>query len=182
MNILLTDRDIERNFRNIRIMLYSDIHQYSKIEDLFKPYYNKIVILYINQKIGNKTVGHWVGLTKRGEVIVYFDPYGFYVDKPLDTYSQSHKLDTNQDHTYLIRLFLDYLRRGNRGEYNELHLQKMSPNITTCGFHCSVYFYFFDRGFTLTAYQNYIRRETNLKNVDRFVVNFFNNIINNRLL
>lgn len=110
-----------------KIILYSDIHKFKSIHQLLKPYDNA-VILYLTKP----NYGHWVLLMKKGNLIEFFDSYGFFIDDQLKFINPEFKKKSHQDFPYLSKLLLD---SGYKIIYNPVRLQKTNNDISSCGRH-----------------------------------------------
>lgn len=146
---LLSDDDLLSvlGTKDTRILPYDEIHQYKTLDELFGNK-KRLVILYISSVNGGSTSGHWTLLTRvkrNGKNIVEFqDSYGSMPDEALKHIPKSIKIRTNQNKNYLTKLLYDYsLIPGNEIHYNQLKMQKMGSNISTCGRHLlnRAYFY-----------------------------------------
>ncbi len=137
MNIPLSDHDIRRLLNDrVRIVLYSQLINFTSIESLFGPY-DCVVILY-ERVPGN---GHWTTLFRTldgsGD-LEFYDPYGGLADFELKYMSYSRDCGP-----HLSRLLLDYHNRtGHNVFYNDHQHQKLSRDINTCGRHCVVRIFF----------------------------------------
>lgn len=103
--------------------LYSNIHRYNTIDELFKN--NSGMIILIDK--GNK-VGHFVCLLRKDKTITFFGPYAY-------TISQILAIMKIKDYS-LIELF----RRSNYTIiYNKYQYEmKLGNKIETCGLHCTL--------------------------------------------
>lgn len=128
----LSGSDIQKLLNgSTRVIKYSEL---SKINDLNQLLfgYNSCVILILSKE----NYGHWVCITRSGNILEFFDSYGYFVDDPIyfKNTSKYFRKVNGQDFPHLTSLFLiaanEYVIT-----YNELHFQKMSPNISTCGRH-----------------------------------------------
>lgn len=112
-----------------KIILNSELHKYSNLDDLMKPY-NNICLLYESRP----GYGHWVCLIlhKKDNIIEYFDPYGMFIDKPLEYTDKNYLSKSNQDFPYLSKLIFD---SNYNVIYNKHKLQSRQEDIATCGRH-----------------------------------------------
>jgi len=112
-----------------KIIKYSDLSHYKTLNQLMSPY-NNICLLY-ESKPG---YGHWVCviLHKKQKIIEYFDPYGMFIDKPLDFVDINFRRQSNQDFPYLSKLIND---SNYNVVYNKSKLQSKNSKIATCGRH-----------------------------------------------
>ena len=145
---LLSDTDLLSVLnKDTRVVPYSEIHQYKTLDDLFGDD-NRLIILYISSVDGGSTSGHWCILLRthrKGKNIIEFDdPYRTMPDEALKHIPKSIKNKTYQDKNYLTKLLYDYsLIPGNEIHYNQLKMQRMGNDISTCGRHVMNRAYFF---------------------------------------
>jgi len=181
---LLSDDDILSvlGTKDTRILPYDEINQYKTLDELFGQY-NRLIILYISSVHGNTTSGHWTLLTRinrNGKNIIEFqDSYGSMPDEALKHIPKSIKNKTNQNKNYLTKLLYDYsLIPGNEIHYNQLKMQKMGGNISTCGRHLLNRAYFYK--VPLEKYQQLFERlkEKNI-DLDEASVYISNYLMNN---
>jgi len=109
------------NVINTRIIKYEDLRKFRRLDDLFIN--DSFVILIPNPK-KNDSVGHWVCVVRRGDVVSYFDSYGRLPD---------NKIYLNGSFPYLSKLLIE---SPYTLEYNDDDYQ--SNNSATCGRHVIV--------------------------------------------
>lgn len=126
INYSLSNFDIEKKLNNkVKIITHSEIKNYKNIDDLLQPY-DKVVILYKN----SKNYGHWTCLFRNDEGINFFDSYGGKIDGIKKFIPLNLNKELNQDHKNLIKLLI---KSNENIHYNNHQLQKLDPNINTCG-------------------------------------------------
>lgn len=130
--------------KRCNVFTYPEISKFTSISQLFKkgnselekncslllPFTNKCcIILYLN---GPRS-GHWTMLNKRKNAIDFLDSYGDVID---DQLQYVNKNIIGQNKKKLIGLLKKY-----HGDvwYNDIKLQKLSSNISTCGRYCGLY-------------------------------------------
>jgi hypothetical protein len=115
--------------KKTKIVRYSELHNYDNLNQLMKPF-NNICLLYESKP----SYGHWVCLIlhKKDNIIEYFDPYGMFIDKPLDYVDNDYLIQSNQDFPYLSKLIND---SNYKVIYNKSKLQSKNEDIATCGRH-----------------------------------------------
>lgn len=114
-----------------KLILYSDMHKFTNIDQLFGN--NKfIIILYEYQK----NIGHYVLLFKfDNATIEYFDSVYLFPDLVLKKLPQQLRISLNENKSYLV----DLLIKSNYNlEYNNIHLQSHNSKISTCGRWCAL--------------------------------------------
>jgi hypothetical protein len=126
----LSGRDITNALLGeTKILRYGDLKKYNSIDELLSPY-NNISLLYETEP----NYGHWVCvlLDKKNKTVEYFDPYGMFIDKPLDHIKENFKIQTGQDYPYLTKLLYECPYNV---IYNNKKLQQKGDDIATCGRH-----------------------------------------------
>ena len=132
MNYALHGNDILKVFDGkIKIVVYSDLPQYKNIDQLLDPY-GRVIILYETNDIDN---GHYTCLFRNDKGINYFDPYGMYLEKPLDYFGDGVRELTGSDENFLNRLLY---QDKYKVYYNNHRLQELKSGISTCGRWCIV--------------------------------------------
>ena len=126
----LGDDDIKYYLPNSKIMKYSDLKNYDKIEDLLKKDKDYAFLLYEDSP--NK--GHWTTILRYDPYIEYFDSYGGKVDNPLNWISKDQRKNLNQENKLLSKLF-DKTKM--KVVYNPIDYQEdnMKKDVNTCGRH-----------------------------------------------
>jgi hypothetical protein len=114
------------------LILYSDMHKFNNIEQVFNG--NKyVIILYEYQK----NIGHYVLLFKydNSRIIEYFDSVYLFPDLVLKEIPINLRISLNENKSYLVNLLL---KANYELEYNNKHLQSHNPKIATCGRWCAL--------------------------------------------
>lgn len=103
------------------IVVYEDLVNYNDIDDLLGPH--QCCVLLYQQK---QTYGHWVCLSRRGNIVEFFDSYG---GKP-DSQLKFAKYNKHNDQPYLSQMLYEspYEIR-----YNPYKLQSEKNDMNTCG-------------------------------------------------
>ncbi len=120
----LSNEDIQKILPNCNILVYSDLKNYRRLDDIRLP----CVILFRT----SPTYGHWTCLfrNKLGE-IEFFDSYGKFPDDELEFIDEETKKELNESFPYLLNLMKDY---SNHINFNNYWLQ--GKGVCTCGRHC----------------------------------------------
>lgn len=128
-NIPLSGNQIKESLGgHTKIITYKELKQYDNIDDVLYPYDN-VVILYETKP----RYGHWVCIMKhKNNIIEYYDPYGEFVDEPLNHIERPFKYMLGGDFPYLS--YLLYISPYDI-IYNDKQLQEKNDNIATCGRH-----------------------------------------------
>lgn len=159
LDIALTDSNVKKYLPKSPILVYSDLKHIQSVDELFSsfPY---VVLLYE----WKKNEGHWVGLGKLDDKIIYFDPYGYKVDYFLGQNTIETNRELGQNQRYLSNLFYmsPYPVRVNKVEYQN----RRNLDLATCGRHI-IWFglNMLVRGFGLQEYHRMmkeIRKRTGL--------------------
>ncbi len=114
-----------------RVIKYSDLAKIDDINQLLFGYDSCVILI-----LSKENYGHWVCITRNGNILEFFDSYGYFIDDPIyfKSTSKYFRKVNNQDYPHLTYLLLqkenEYIIT-----YNELRFQKMQPNISTCGRH-----------------------------------------------
>ena len=129
----LSDIDIFRKLNGrINVIMYSDLNKVNNIEDVMVD--DSVVILYEKRRKN----GHWVCLVrylKKGvPTIEFFDSYGIFPDDEKKKIRDDFLVSSGQKYNKLAELLLRASDRY-RIEFNNYKLQKISPDIATCGRH-----------------------------------------------
>lgn len=113
-----------------RLMRYSDLYNFDNIDDVF-GHHNKIVLLYL---MDTPNSGHWTGLKKDGDTIMFFDSYGFKIDEEQKYPLDKIKIITGQTYPYLS----DLLKNSN---YNVIRspYKLQGKGTQTCGRYVSLF-------------------------------------------
>lgn len=133
----LSDADVKKLMGNhANIVTYSQIRNYSSIDQLLGPY-GVVFILYE----WRKGYGHWTVLTKHKNLLEFFNPYGGMPDDELDNVNPDLRKELGEDHPYLS----DLLRKCKYDlSYNEFQFQRLDHGIKTCGKWCVIRAYLKD--------------------------------------
>ena len=124
----LGEDDIRKLLGNVRIMTYPDLAK-ETVQSLF-PSDGIVVILFLTE---SKVKGHWTSLSKKGNVLEYFDSYGIKPDGERAWLDKRERIALDE-----VRPLINELIKTHTGPvyYNEKKLQKGS--VATCGRHVVV--------------------------------------------
>jgi hypothetical protein len=123
------DDDIKTYFPDAKILKYSELAQFTDIEQLLPENKTFVFLLYET----SLNVGHWVCVCRYDDIISFFDPYGVYPDKQLKWVPKLLRVKLNQTRPLLTCLF-DKTKL--EVEYNDFKFQTERDDINTCGRHC----------------------------------------------
>ena len=120
--ISMDESDIRFYLKDAKILTYSELSNYKKIEELLPIHKSYFILLY---PVQSESSGHWVSLTRYGRTVEYFDSYGKKPDEPLTwgKYNNVHRrLSELLNNTKL------------RVDYNNIDFQNNKDvTISTCG-------------------------------------------------
>jgi len=139
----LSNFDIEKwlnkNGIQCNIFSYDNLNDKMKLTDLFSRD-GCCIILY---NIKNQNTGHWCAIIRHDrDTIEFFDPYGSKLDSNLKYSENKFPTITSIFKRHKVKNVI----------FNNMRLQRMNNNISTCGRHCS--FRILNKDLTLEQYQN----------------------------
>ena len=115
----MTNSDLERNagIKADDIIKYSDLKNYSKIEDSYNH-------------------GHWVCLLRYGDTIEFFNSYGGKWDTDWRFIKRMMRMILGQNTNELTRLMNQAQKDGWKTIWNKTRFQKLDGAVQTCGRWC----------------------------------------------
>lgn len=116
-------------FPNALIISYDKLKGYNYIEDLLPNPDSYCFLLYTS----SVNSGHWTLLSRMGDEIEYFDPYGGNPDAPLHWINAEKRRQLGED-TPFLSLLLDGTKKP--VVYNPFDYQSKQEEVATCGRHC----------------------------------------------
>lgn len=134
-NTPLSDEQIKQILGSkCRILKYSELGEYSSIEELL-PNPKDYVIILSQQAEG---MGHWVAITRANyggiSNFCQFDSFGYRVDKSLEWCPENLRNELGQDIPYLSYLFNKGLENKKfRMTFNSYPFQNRVNDYSTCG-------------------------------------------------
>lgn len=132
------------------IIKYSDLANITDINEVLFGFRSCVILILTKEDFG-----HWVCITTRGNILEFFDSYGYFIDDPIYFNKNSYyfRKKNNQDYPHLSCLLYnsDY-----NITYNELPFQSSKNYIATCGRHvaCRI----LNKNITLYKYYNKLKR------------------------
>lgn len=132
MNYSLSESEVlNLSGKGSRMFTYPQIARMNRLDQLVNGQNPKAVILYMTSENG----GHWCGLKLMNNSLYFFDPYGTFPDAELSQIikmkGRSFADETDQIHKKLTEL----IKKSPIKDvyYSQYRLQKLHPNINTCG-------------------------------------------------
>ena len=127
LSIPMSDSDIRRQIKGIKIIKYGDLDNYNSIDDALGP--NNMLVILVETMINS---GHWMCVLKYNNVVEVFDSYGLPIDAGLKYVSAPERKELDE----VIPQLSNLLNKCNyQVVYNKTDLQDWDPNIKTCGRH-----------------------------------------------
>jgi hypothetical protein len=165
----MSSKLIREYLPNVKIVQYDELKDYNNIEELLPNDKSYFILLYIDKKTPYEVSGHWCAVTRTGDTIFYFDPYGKPVDYPIDHWFKHYKTPK-----YLSNLFD---KSSLEVFSNSIGYQsKDNYDISTCGRHCIFFILSMLKGKDSTQYYKLMRdlkKKTHLS-YDKLVSYFIN--------
>jgi hypothetical protein len=136
--IPLSDHDLLKILgENAKIILYGDIDNYKKIEDMLPKSRDYVIILV---GVTDSENGHWQCIYRFHDNIMMFDSYGDRPDKALEWAPQNVRKKMDQEMPHLSVLLNDSVDDGFHVTFNSYPYQdKDDKTIATCGRFCSAF-------------------------------------------
>ena len=152
----MTNGDLERHtgIKEADIILYSDLRNYSKIEELLPEDKSARVILM--EETPNS--GHWVCIMRYGKTIEWFNSYGNKWDADWGFVSRMMRMILGQNNKDATRLMKQAEKDGWETVWNNKKLQKLSPAIQTCGRWCVLRIEMMKMGYTLPEFYALLKK------------------------
>ena len=138
-----------------KVVKFSDLENYKDIYQLL-PEWEDYRIILIEQK---PRMGHWVCLTRRNDIFIFFDSYGYNPFQNLNFISKKMNELLGQEKTDFSGLFKGLKKGSYKLDYNKKKFQKMDNNINTCGRWCIVFLSKFIQGYSLKEFQLWMEKE-----------------------
>jgi hypothetical protein len=152
---MVSEDDFVRNFgldvRN-KILKYSQLEIFNTIDELI-PEQDDYRILLLESE---PSVGHWVCLIRKGDILEFFDSYGKTHKGELKYIPKFINRMLNQPDDYLTKI----MKSSKKPIFSTLKLQNNNPNICTCGRHVIARILCSKAGYNLDDYEKLIKRET----------------------
>ncbi len=152
----MSNETIKKYIPNVKIITNIDLQNYKSIDELL-PNDGFLIILFLNAP----NSGHWVSLSKYGDIIEYFDSYGS-TPKQTDDYIT----DDDAKNLGIKKYFLDDMLK-NSGKYviyNNKQYQALDRDISSCGRHVIYRLLCLIKGMFLTDYYNHMKLLKNKNN------------------
>jgi hypothetical protein len=98
--IPMGDDTIRKYYPNAKILTVSQLSQFNTIDDLLPNIFDYVFLLYENEQ----NQGHWVLLTKKNNMLEYFDSYAGKIDEPIKWNTGKKNIMLGQGRPYLTNL------------------------------------------------------------------------------
>lgn len=126
----MSDIDIKKYLPNTRIITYADLAKAESIIDILPKKKDAVVLLFERKP----DLGHWIALIREDKLILFFDPYGYRVDKFLQFTPENLRKELNQDIPHLTLLLNKAVDEGAKVIFNGFEFQNRAKMSTaTCG-------------------------------------------------
>ena len=129
---MMSDSDIERYLGQDSIIKYSDLANYSNINELL-PKDTDFKVVLTEQEYNS---GHWCCLLKYKNIIEWFDSYGMRPDGQFTYINTIKKNLLGQGGNMLTKLLKNGKDKNQTVFYNKRRFQVTDNNINTCGRWC----------------------------------------------
>ena len=147
----LSDADIHKILgKDQKLIIYSDLSNYSSLHELLPGDKDSVVILYEQKQLS----GHWTCLLKYDDKYEFFDPYGIKSDSELKWVTLKQRSNLHEDTTFLSKLL-----NNEEYIYNKVDFQQNDSSVETCGSHVSCRLHYFkEHDMNLEQYQDFMKR------------------------
>jgi hypothetical protein len=125
---LLSDSDFTRYFGEGKVIKYSDLANYSNINQLLPKEQDFRIILVESQY----NQGHWVAILKYGDILEWFNSYGTKPEYDFKFIPTTIKHLLGQGGNLLTKL-LHTKRADQKIYYNKKKFQEINDSVNTCG-------------------------------------------------
>lgn len=148
----LSDKDLQKIYPG-NFIIYNDIDKYyNNIDEMFLNN-----ICYILFEMDQKLRGHYCVLLKRGNIIEFFDPYGYKIEQQKEFMND----DLLERENHISKMLIDSKYSVS---YNHYEFQELNSNISTCGRWCGLRAMF--RDLPLFRFKNMVVKECKRLKVD----------------
>ena len=133
----MSDNDIKKCLgSDAKILEYSELSKFTSIQELL-PKKRDFVVLLVG--VESSEDGHWEALIRVKKRILFFDAYGYRVDKQLKWAPESVRSEMNQDIPHLTLLLNKAVDDGFKVTFNEYPFQDRDDlRYATCGRWCAM--------------------------------------------
>lgn len=162
MAIALSGEQIQKLLPyNVRVFRYPEIKDFDNVDRLLEPYGAAVILFDTSKLPTGQHMGHWTALMRtfdddRNSSINFFDSYGFIPDDEKKYIDKQYMNVVGMTDNYLTKLLWDSKKKYDDViEYNEVKLQKMNKDISTCGRHVAMRLIMKD--ISMNEYQDFMR-------------------------
>jgi hypothetical protein len=127
-----SDSDMRRICKDqVNVITYRELREYKRIDDALGDY-GAMILLYETKPL----YGHWTAVHKvDGKTIEFFDSYGIKPDGQIKEVHPRFRKELGYDRPYLTELCM---QDGYHIIYNDIKLQKLKDDMSTCGRWCGL--------------------------------------------
>lgn len=152
----MSNGDLERHtgIKADDVIKYSDLQNYSKIEELLPT--DKSARIILMEKQYNS--GHWVAVLRYGKTIEWFNSYGNKWDGDWGFVSRMMRMILGQNDKDATRLMNQAKADGWNTIWSKKKLQKLSPSVQTCGRWCVMRIETMKMGYTLPEFYALLKK------------------------
>jgi hypothetical protein len=153
----LTDGDIITELPKCKIIKYEELRDFKTINKLLPQKTDYCILLF--EQINN--FGHWIAIFKRDNLIYFFDPLGYRIDKQLLWNDYYLNKQLGQEIPFLSYLFNKSVDDGFTVYFNEYKFQDETTNSQTCGRWCVLFIKYMlsNKNNNITTFYNYIKEQ-----------------------
>jgi hypothetical protein len=170
---MLSGLQLKQLIAGVKVIIYQDLNRVNHIDEILPQ--AGLIILYPSMERGkiNHSLGHWVCLFKKGNKIIYFDPYGTKIDQCLiDFETLNYFRDGEKFMLSQLLADSDY-----DVDFNNYQLQngfkKGSKEIDTCGYWCVARLRL--KNLDTDQFFEIFSRENNPGDMDKLIIDFVKN-------
>ena len=156
----------------VKVIKYSELEKFTDINQVI-PEQKGYRIILIETK---PSTGHYVCLLKYNPTSYeYFDSYGLFPDQEFSFIPQQMQQILDEKVHIMSQLLNKLKSDGGSWTYNQMKLQKMAPNVNTCGRWTSWRIYCFkDYNYDFKTFQKFMiaQKKSTGQSFDTIVCNF----------
>lgn len=146
----------------VRVFTYPEIKNFHHVDQLLDPYGAVVILFNTSEGKEGQAIGHWCGICRtldddHNPSINFFDSYSMIPDDEKKYINKNFLEEKGMKENFLLGLLYDAQQRlDDVIEYNDMRMQKMSPNIRTCGRFTALRLTMKDK--SMNKFQKFIKR------------------------